>query len=96
MTKLDIIKKISAKTGIETVDVRETIETLFYIIGESMSNGENVYVRGFGSFVNKKRKEKVARNIKQNTAITVAAHYKPSFKPSKKLTERVKKNMKVL
>ena len=79
MTKAEIITEISNKTGIEKVDVQD-----------SMSEGENIYVRGFGSFVVKKRAKKTARNISKNTAIIIPEHFVPSFKPAKVFVEKVK------
>lgn len=96
MTKADIISEISTKTGIEKVDVQETVEAFFKVIKNSMIGGENVYVRGFGSFVVKKRAQKTARNISKNTAIIIPEHYVPSFKPAKVFIEKVKSNTKKL
>lgn len=94
MTKADIISEISDKTGIEKNDVSTTVEAFFNVVKESMSNGESIYVRGFGSFVNKKRARKVARNISKNTAIIIDEHFIPSFKPSKEFVEQVKTKVK--
>ncbi|MBB2146422.1 integration host factor subunit beta [Pedobacter sp. LMG 31464] len=94
MTKADIISEISTKTGIEKVDVQETVEAFFKVIKNSMIGGENVYVRGFGSFVVKKRAQKTARNISKNTAIIIPEHFVPSFKPAKVFVEKVKNNSK--
>ncbi|MET4081267.1 DNA-binding protein HU-beta [Pedobacter sp. UYP30] len=96
MTKADIISEISTKTGIEKVDVQETVEAFFKVIKNSMIGGENVYVRGFGSFVVKKRAQKTARNISKNTAIIIPEHYVPSFKPAKVFVDKVKSNTKTL
>ena len=90
MTKADIIAEISTKTGIEKVDVQETVEAFFKVIKNNMIAGENVYVRGFGSFVVKKRAQKTARNISKNTAIIIPEHFVPSFKPAKVFVEQVK------
>jgi len=90
MTKAEIIAEISNKTGIEKVDVQEAVEAFFKVIKNAMVNGENVYVRGFGSFVVKKRAQKTARNISKNTAIIIPEHYVPSFKPAKVFVEKVK------
>ncbi|MEQ8358477.1 MAG: HU family DNA-binding protein [Cytophagales bacterium] len=95
MTKADVINEIAEKTGIEKADVQITIEAFFKVMKDSMVDGHNVYVRGFGSFVNKKRAKKVARNISKNTAIIIDEHYIPSFKPSKSFVEQVKKSDKV-
>ena len=94
MTKADIIAEISTKTGIEKVDVQETVEAFFKVIKNSMMGGENVYVRGFGSFVVKKRAQKTARNISKNTAIIIPEHFVPSFKPAKVFVDKVKNNVK--
>ena len=90
MTKAEIITEISTKTGIEKVDVQETVEAFFKVVKSSMVGGENVYVRGFGSFVVKKRAKKTARNISKNTAIIIPEHFVPSFKPAKTFVEKVK------
>ncbi|WP_255696526.1 HU family DNA-binding protein [Solitalea lacus] len=90
MTKAEVIAEIAQKTGIEKVDVAECVEAFFKVIKNSMIEGENVYVRGFGSFVIKKRAEKTARNISKNTAIIIPEHFIPSFKPAKVFVEKVK------
>lgn len=90
MTKAEVISEIVEKTGVNKEDVQNTVEAFFKVIQKSMENGENIYVRGFGSFINKKRAKKVARNISKNTAIIIDAHYVPSFKPSKAFVERIK------
>jgi DNA-binding protein HU-beta len=94
MTKAEIIAEISSKTGIEKVDVQETVEAFFKVVKSSMVSGENVYVRGFGSFVVKKRAKKTARNISKNTAIIIPEHYVPSFKPAKTFVDKVKSGNK--
>ncbi len=90
MTKAEIITEITNKTGIEKIEVQETVEAFFKVIKTSMIKGENVYVRGFGSFIVKKRAEKTARNISKNTAIIIPEHFVPSFKPAKVFVEKVK------
>ncbi|KOF04530.1 DNA-binding protein HU-beta [Roseivirga ehrenbergii] len=95
MTKADVINQIAEKTGIDRSDVTTTVETLFTVVKDSMAEGENIYVRGFGSFVNKKRAKKIARNISKNTAIVIDEHFVPSFKPSKVFVEQVKVSDKV-
>ena len=94
MTKADIVSNISKNLGIEKVDVQLTVESLMKEIINSLENGENVYLRGFGSFIVKKRAEKTGRNISKNTTIIIPAHHIPSFKPSKVFKEEVKKNLK--
>lgn len=96
MTKADIISEIAEKTGIDKADVSVTVEAFFSVVKNSMAEGENIYVRGFGSFVNKKRARKIARNISKNTAMVIDEHYIPSFKPSKVFVEKIKKSRKVL
>lgn len=83
MTKADIVNEISRSTGIDKVTVLNTIEAFMATVKDTMSNGENVYLRGFGSFVVKKRAQKTARNISKNTTIIIPEHYIPSFKPAK-------------
>ena len=95
MTKADVISEISEKTGISKEDVQITVEAFFSVVKGSMSEGENIYIRGYGSFVNKKRAKKIARNISKNTAIVIDEHYIPSFKPSKVFVEKIKSSEKV-
>ena len=90
VTKAEVVQQIAEKTGIDKADVYTTVEAFFTIVKNSMADGENIYVRGFGSFVNKKRARKVGRNISKNTAIVIDEHYIPSFKPSKVFVEKVK------
>ena len=95
MTKADVVSEISEKTGISKDDVQITVEAFFSVVKGTMSEGENIYIRGFGSFVNKKRAKKIARNISKNTAIVIDEHFVPSFKPSKVFVEKIKTSEKV-
>lgn len=95
MTKAEVITKISDKTGIQKDDVTQTIEAFFNVVKDSMAEGDNIYVRGFGSFINKKRAKKIARNISKNTAIVIEEHYVPAFKPSKVFIEKIKSSKKI-
>lgn len=95
MTKADIINEIAERTGIDKGDVQATVEAFFTVVKNSMSEGENVYVRGFGSFINKRRAKKVARNISQNVSVEIEEHYVPSFKPAKVFVEKIKLSDKV-
>lgn len=95
MTKAEVITQIAEKTGIDKADVTTTVEAFFTVVKSSMAEGENIYVRGFGSFINKKRAKKIARNISKNTAIVIDEHFVPSFKPSKVFTEKIKSSSKV-
>lgn len=92
MTKADVIAEIATKTGIEKNHVQETVEAFFKVVRNSMVDGKNVYFRGFGSFVIKKRAKKIARNISKNTAIVIDEHYIPAFKPAKTFVDKVKKS----
>ncbi len=96
MTKADVVNEISKGTGIEKVTVQKTIEAFMETIKASLIQGENVYLRGFGSFVVRKRAQKTARNISKNTTIIIPEHYIPSFKPSKKFVTKVKDNVKTI
>ncbi len=95
MTKAEVIAEIAQKTGIDKADVAHTVESFFNVVKQAMAEGENIYVRGFGSFVNKKRARKIARNISKNTAIVIDEHYVPSFKPAKVFVEKVKSSEKL-
>ena len=90
MRKADLISKISDKTGIPKVDVLVTLETMFKEIKMTLSNGENLYVRGFGSFIIKKRAAKIGRNIKKNVAVAIPEHFIPAFKPAKEFVQEIK------
>lgn len=90
MRKADLVSRIAEKTDIPKVDVLMTLETFFSEVKESLANKENVYIRGFGSFIAKKRAKKIGRNIKQNKAIVIPAHYIPAFKPAKAFVSKVK------
>lgn len=94
MTKADLVTRISDKTGMEKADVQATVEAFMKEVRNSLENGDNVYLRGFGSFVIKERAEKTGRNISKNTTIIIPAHNIPSFKPSKTFVEAVKKKVK--
>lgn len=95
MTKADIVSKISDKSGIEKADVLATVEAFMEEVKEALENGDNVYLRGFGSFIIKQRAEKTGRNISKNTTIKIPAHNIPAFKPSKVFTEGVKAKVAV-
>lgn len=94
MTKAELIAEIANKTGIEKVAVQATVEAFMETVKESLTNNENVYLRGFGSFIVKHRAEKTGRNISKNKTIIIPAHYIPAFKPSKSFVNNVKKNVK--
>lgn len=94
MTKADIVNEISKETGIEKVTVQKTVEAFMEAVKGSLAEGKNVYLRGFGSFVVKRRAEKTARNISKNTTIIIPAHNIPSFKPAKTFVSEVKNQVK--
>jgi DNA-binding protein HU-beta len=95
VTKADVIAQISEKTGVDKGDVQQTLESFFTVVKDSLSDGENLYVRGFGSFINKKRARKVARNISTGTSMIIDEHFVPSFKPAKVFVEQVKESDKL-
>ena len=83
MTKAELVSEVAIKTGLTRKDVMAVVETSMEVVKATMLGGENVYLRGFGSFINKTRRQKVARNIKQQTSIIVPEHQIPAFKASK-------------
>ena len=91
MTKADIVNEISKRTGVYKVTVLSSVETFMDVVKESFAKEENVYLRGFGSFIVKKRAQKTARNISKNTTIIIPEHNIPSFKPAKTFVSEVKK-----
>ena len=91
MRKADLVNQISEKTGIPKVDVLVTLETMFKEVKDTLAAGENIYIRGFGSFITKKRAAKIGRNIKKNIAVHIPEHYIPAFKPAKEFVAEVKK-----
>ena len=95
MTKAEIVAEIASKTGIEKVAVQATVEAFMETLKNSMVNGQNVYLRGFGSFIIKRRAAKTGRNISKNTTIIIPAHNIPSFKPAKTFVNKVKTKVKV-
>jgi DNA-binding protein HU-beta len=95
MTKADLVAKISDKLGLEKGDVQATVESFMEEVKNSLEGGNNVYLRGFGSFIIKKRAEKTGRNISKNTTIKIPAHNIPAFKPAKVFVEGVKKKVRV-
>ena len=90
MTKAEIVSEIASKTGIDKREVLMVVESLMDTIKTTMTNGEEVFLRGFGNFIIKRRAEKTARNISKNTTMIVPAHNIPAFKPAKEFQEKVK------
>ena len=91
MTKIELVREIAAKTGLENKDVMVVVESLMQTIKTSMADGEEVFLRGFGSFVVKQRAEKTARNISKNTTLVIPAHNIPAFKPANSFKDEVAK-----
>ncbi|NJM15092.1 MAG: integration host factor subunit beta [Bacteroidales bacterium] len=90
MTKADIVNEVSKNTGIEKITVQKTVEAFMETVKDSLVKQNNVYLRGFGSFIVKKRAQKTARNISKNTTIIIPEHFIPSFKPAKSFVSKVK------
>jgi DNA-binding protein HU-beta len=90
MTKAELVAEISNKTGIEKTIALQTVEATMKVIKNAMSEGENVYLRGFGSFIVKRRAQKLGRIISKNTTIVIPAHNIPAFKPAKTFANKVK------
>ncbi len=90
MTKADIVSEIAKTTGVEKLQVQTIVEAFMESVKDSMAADNNVYLRGFGSFIIKKRAQKVARNISKNTTITIPEHNIPAFKPAKSFMAKVK------
>jgi DNA-binding protein HU-beta len=90
MRKADLINKIATETGIQKVDVMVTVERMIREIKSALANGENLYIRGFGSFIIKKRAAKIGRNIKKNVSVEIPEHFIPAFKPSKEFMLEIK------
>lgn len=94
MTKADIVAEISNRTGIEKVTVQVAVEAFMESVKNSLIDGKNVYLRGFGSFIIKHRKQKTGRNISKNVSIVIPAHNIPAFKPSKSFINQVKTKLR--
>lgn len=96
MTKAELVNEVSSKTGVEKVVVQQVVESMMKVVKGSLVKGENVYLRGFGSFICKKRAQKTGRIITKNTTIIIPEHYIPAFKPAKTFADRVKANVKTV
>ena len=90
MTKIEIVREIASKTGLGTKEVMAIVESMMETIKTSMTNGEEVFLRGFGSFIIKHRADKTARNISKNTTVIIPAHDIPTFKPAKEFMDKVR------
>lgn len=96
MTKAELVTEITAKTGIEENVVLQAVEAMMKVIRDSLVNGDNVYLRGFGSFIIKKRAQKIGRNITKNTFVVIPEHFIPAFKPVKTFVTKVKNTRKTV
>jgi DNA-binding protein HU-beta len=94
MTKADLVAEIASKTGIDKVAVQVVVETFMLTVKDSLSNKENIYLRGFGSFIIKERATKTGRNISKNTTLIIPAHKIPAFKPAKSFSSMIKTTVK--
>ncbi len=94
MTKADIVNEVAKATGMEKIQVQNVIENFMDTVKDSLAKDKNVYLRGFGSFIVKKRAKKTARNISKNTTIVIPEHNIPAFKPAKVFMNKVKENVK--
>ena len=91
MTKAELINELAIATGYDKRTITTIVEDFMENVKTNVANGENVYLRGFGSFVTKKRAAKVARNISQKSTVYVPEHVIPYFKPGKEFDELVRK-----
>ncbi|MBQ9569089.1 MAG: HU family DNA-binding protein [Alloprevotella sp.] len=91
MTKADIVSDIAKKTGLDKTSVLTVVEAFMDSVKDSLINDQNVYLRGFGSFILKRRAQKTARNISKNTTLIIPEHNIPAFKPAKSFMQEVKK-----
>lgn len=90
MTKAEVVNEIAKKTGIEKAVVLSTVEAFMDVVKESLANHKPVFLRGFGSFIRKRRAEKTARDIHKETTLIIPAHDIPAFKPAKTFVQEVK------
>ena len=87
MTKAELVTEIAKRTGIEKTITLVVVDELKNVIKEHMTTGENIYLRGFGTFEIIERKEKTARNITKGETLIVPAHKIPKFKPAKEFKD---------
>ena len=94
MTKAEIVSSIASKTNVEKVVIQHVVESFMESVKGAMTHGENVYLRGFGSFIIKERKQKVGRNIKAKKSLIIPAHCIPAFKPANTFSDEIKQKVK--
>jgi DNA-binding protein HU-beta len=95
MTKAEIISQITKKTDLDKAEVSECVESFISVIKDSMAEGNNIYIRGFGSFINKKRARKIARDMSRNISVVVEEHFIPKFLPGREFKESIRKSKKI-
>jgi DNA-binding protein HU-beta len=93
VTKAEIVNEVSNRTGLEKVEAQRTVDAFLDVVKDAMQDGQNIYFRGFGSFIVKRRARKVARNIAENTSMVIEPHYIPTFKPSRTFVDLVKEKV---
>ena len=93
MTKNDIINEIAKETAIDKRSIQKIVESFMGTVQESLAQNKNIYLRGFGSFIVKKRARKIARDISKNTSVIVPEHYIPYFKPSNSFVDKIKRSL---
>lgn len=93
MTKAEIVTRIAYEVGLEKDEILKVLDSFTTVVKETLICNEEVTLRGFGTFANKSRAEKVGRNISKNVSVVIPAHCIPSFKPAKEFTEAVKENV---
>ena len=91
MTKAEIVNEIAQQTGIDKQTIMRTVEAFMVTVKDALANDEEVFLRGFGSFIIKKRAQKTGRDISKNTSIIIPEHNIPAFKPAKVFIEQLKK-----
>jgi len=94
MTKADIVNEVAKATGLEKLTVQKVVESFMENVKSSLVKDKNVYLRGFGSFIVKKRAQKTARNISKNKTIIIPEHSIPAFKPAKVFLDKVKADVR--
>ncbi|MDZ4840289.1 MAG: HU family DNA-binding protein [Bacteroidota bacterium] len=94
MTKADVVSDIATKTGMDRKVVQDVVEQFFTVLKDNMSKGNNIYFRGFGSFILKNRAKKIARNIAKGTSLEIPPHTVPAFKPAKTFVEEIRTKVK--
>ena len=95
MTKADVIAQISKETSIEKAEVTNIVESFMQVVKTSMTDGNDIFIRGFGTFVNKKKAQKIGRVITRNTPVVIPERYVPTFKPCKEFKEQIKASKKI-